>query len=543
MSVNIKKAGSWLSLTVMTFVLSVRTDSYITPFNMIAGVAIASCIWGWLVFSDKICVSYKVENRKTTIIAIISIIGTIIWLWNDIEFFLLKYNNYIQAVFIDRFGGVNRISCVRVIACILFALSFYGAFLMINQMVSVCVSGIRYFAETSDKIEMFYLILWTLFCGGFLIVVYTGSIAFYSGGVYNILYTYDSSIVYNDNVFMLIGPFENDIRQSLFGFFSLPISLPANFLSIVFPFKYSYAYFLQLFQDILIGAGIVLISRMLKFDGNRKIAGIVFFSVMCETVLFSLLIEQYVILVFWLIVSIYCIVNKIGDRELCAVAAVGTSPTNSLMLIWEYKNRESFKSFFMYAIRSFFKYIGFLICLGQLGLVLNFYNNIMFLMGDAAGGIGYLDRLKQYIYFVRSCFIGPASTITTWDAWSEGPVIRMNVVGGYSKVGILILIIIIISWLASNKDIFANICFSWIIFSFLFMVGIGYCAASNDMFLFVHLFGWAMGAFLLIGISKLLKGDKAFVIVVFSLSVIMLIYNVDYFKMLIEFAVTYYPLL
>lgn len=56
------------------------------------------------------------------------------------------------------------------------------------------------------------------------------------------------------------------------------------------------------------------------------------------------------------------------------------------------------------------------------------------------GGVGYLDRLKQYIYFVRSCFIGPASTITTWDAWSEGPVLRMNVVEGYSKVGIFIFV-------------------------------------------------------------------------------------------------------
>lgn len=540
MAVNFKKVGTWLSLTAMTFVLSVRADSYITPFNMIAGVAIASCIWGWLVFSNKICISRRIENRKTTIIVALSVMGTAIWLWNDINFFLVKYNSYIQALFIDGFG-INRIFCMRIIAFILFVLSFYGTFLIINQMILVSVLGIRYFVDTGDKIEKFYLIFWTLFCGIFLIVVYTGSTVFYSGGLYNILYTYDSNTIYNNNVFMLIGQRENDIRQSLFAFFSLPVSLPANFLSIIFPFKYSYAYFLQLFQDFLIGVGIVLVIRMLKLDGKRKIAGTVFFSVMCETLLFALLIEQYVILVFWLIVSIYCIVNKIGDRELCAVAAVGTAPTNSLMLIWECKNRESFKSFFMYAIRSFFKYIGFLICLGQLGLMLNFYNNILLLVGSAGGG-GYLDRLKQYIYFVRSCFIGPASMITTWDAWSGGPVLRMNTVEGYSKVGILVLIIIMASWLISNKDIFVNICFSWIICSFLLMVCIGYCAGSNDMFLFVHYFGWAMGALLLIGISKLLKDDKAFAIVVYSLSAIMFIYNGNYFKILMEFAMTYYPL-
>lgn len=74
------------------------------------------------------------------------------------------------------------------------------------------------------------------------------------------------------------------------------------------------------------------------------------------------------------------------------------------------------------------------------------------------------------------------------------------------------------------------------------MAVIGYCAASNDMFLFVHYFGWAMGALLLIGISKLLKGDKAFVIAIYSLSAVMFIYNGNYFKMLTEFAMTYYPL-
>lgn len=541
MSLKIKKVLSLFSLTATTFVLSARVDSYITPFNICIGVIIASCIWGYLIFFSKSYILYEIEKDNKIAITVLSVIGTIIWLWNDINFFLMMNDKYIQIVFVDKLG-MSRVCGVRTAALILFLSSFYGTFLILCKMVSVCLSGVRYFVKTSDKIEIYYLITWTLVCGFFLMIVYTCSTAFYSGGIYNIIYTFDSNTIYNANSFMLIGQSENDIRQSLFAFFSLPISLPAYFLSIILPFKFSYAFFLQLFQDILIGSGIVLISRMLKLESRRKIAGFFFFSTMCETLLFTLLIEQYAILVFWLIVSVYCIANKIGDRELCAIAAVGTAPTSSIVLIWEYKNKGSFRAFFMYAIGSFFKFIIFLICLGQLGLVLNFFKNINSLM-SYAGEINFLDKLKQYLYFVRSCFLGPASSITIWDAWDGGAVFRMNVVEGYNRVGILILVIILLSWLFLNKDIFINICFTWVGFSVLLMVGLGYCAASNDMFLFVHYFGWAMGSLLLIGISKLFKNDRDFEIIVYGISILMFIYNCSYFKMLIEFATIYYPLL
>ena len=148
-----------------------------------------------------------------------------------------------------------------------------------------------------------YLLVWILVSMLLLVWVYRKSTAFYAGGLHNILYTFDSSVLYKRNVYMLIGQTENDIRQSLFAIASLPISIPARMLSRIMPFEYSYAFFLQLLQDVLLGIGNIIIVKMMKVSSNRKPAVLMFLSVMCETVLFSLLMEQYIILVFCLIIT------------------------------------------------------------------------------------------------------------------------------------------------------------------------------------------------------------------------------------------------
>jgi len=524
------KIWLWISLTVLTFILSVRVDSRISLVSLTIGVGLAACIWGWMIFHKK----YAFSVGEKDIFTVMALIGSIIWLRCDLEFFLSK-----SLVF--NIIHIDRILYVRIMALILFVVAFYGAFVLINSLVRTVADGIRYFIKTSDKIEIVYLILWSVLCAVVVFAVYSSTVVFYSPGKYNLLYTFDSNSIYNANSFMLIGQKENDIRQSLFGFFALPVSIPSYFLSIIFPFQYAYAYFVQVLQDVLIGVGFILIVRLIGLKKGRKIVALCSFSVMSSTWIFSLLIEQYIILVFWLIVSVYCISNKIGNREFCAVAAVGTAPTNALALIWEIKNQKSLKDFVVYGVRSFAKYIMVMICLGQTGLVLSSYNNVASLM-NYSGNIDLVNRLKQYLFFVRSCFIGPASTVTEWDAWEGGPVLRMNEVLGYSRVGIILLILIFACWLISNKGVYSNICLTWVVFSLVLMVGMGYCAATNDMFLFSYYFGWSFASLLLIGMDKIIKKKYVFESIVLTGILVMLIYNIPYLIRVLDFAITYYPL-
>ena len=342
---------------------------------MFGGVILASVIWGWLVFSTNVFDSFISKCERKNVLLIISIIAALIWLWNCICFFLGRYENALRTLLNSRIE-LCGIGSFRIIASFLFALSFYGTLFVLYSLTEKCFSAISYLLYTSDKIERVYFTGWTILCGIVLIILYSWSTVYYSGGYINILYTFDSDSLFNRNTFMLIGQSENDIRQSLFAFFSLPVSLPAAFLSLLLPFKFSYAFFLQFLQDMLISIGIVLVVRLLKLEGRRKIAAIFMLSAMCSTVFFALIIEQYIILVFWMITGVYCISYEIGDRELCAVSIAGTAPASCLILLWEYKNSSSLKEFLVFSIRSFLKFICSLICLGQLGLIVNFSNNI-----------------------------------------------------------------------------------------------------------------------------------------------------------------------
>lgn len=527
----------WVSLIVLTLVLSARVDTYNNTALTLIGVCVAACVWGYLLDFKSDWFETCLDGRKKTIISVISAIETIIWLRYAVKFFLIRDKWLLNSV-VDIITE-NRVEYdSRVIGIILFVSAFYGAFLIVRIMVVLCYKGIVYFGKKADKVEKVYIMSYFVIFGGLMAWIYVHSTAFYSGGIYNILYTFDSNTLYNADSFILIGADENDIRQSLFAVFSLPISLPARFFSLLLPFRYSYALFLQLLQIVLLGIGNVLITRMMCVSKKRKIAVLLFISVMCESILFSLLLEQYIILVFVLIVTTYCIVNKKGNREVAAVGLVGTAPTSFVMLFWELKNRDSIIDFVKYGISSFIFFVGALICFGQFGLLMHFYDNTVELMRYAEH-VGLVNKMRQFLYFVRSCFIGPSSYSTTWQ---ELPVIRMSEITGTSIVGVLLVIAVFIAIFINRKDVFAKMCLTWVLFSVVLLVIIGFNAATNDYFLFVHYFGWAFASLLLMGLSKIVKRDAAFNALIYALSGIMVVYNSIYFAKLINFAIKNYAI-
>ncbi len=536
MSKYIKVSLKLLSLTMLTIILSARDDEYNSFTLIIVGALIAICIWGIALR----CISDWKETvlaRRRGEVFFISAIAAAIWLWNAIMFFLNINNDAIEKCW-KVIVGYEKIYDRRIVFFFLFLVAFYGAFVITRGIVCLCYRLIVYFVNICDRIDKVYFLVWILASMLLLVLVYRKSTAFYAGGLHNILYTFDSSVLYKRNVYMLIGQTENDIRQSLFAVASLPISIPARMLSRIMPFEYSYAFFLQLLQDVLLGIGNIIIVKMMKVSSNRKPAVLMFLSVMCETVLFSLLMEQYIILVFCLIITVYCIINRVGNREVCAVASVGTAPTNFLLLFWEAKNRASFVDFLLYGIKSFLIYVGVLTCFGQFGLVVHFYDNIMVLM-PYAKHVGLGERIRQYLYFIRSCFLGPASYT---EIWNDLSVVRMSKVVGYSWIGIAVAVLVLLAIYINRRDLYGKICASWFLFSIVLLVVIGFNSSTNDYFLFVHYFGWAFASLLLMGLSKTVKRDAAFNALMYALSGIMVVYNSIYFAKLINFAIKNYAI-
>lgn len=517
-----------VSLTVLTFVLSARIGSSITIRRMFVGVILAFCIWAYLVilegFLDELFCNCELK--------MISFVLAIIWLRNNIHFFICN-SELSQYINID--SKKTKLLIAGLLIC-----SLYGAYILMYKLFNTISFCMKIFLDKSSHIERKYCIIWIFICIVGISLVYMSTNAFYNPGNYNILYTFDSEGIYSGNSYMIVGGQENDIRQSLFGFFSLPISLPAAFFAMLLPFKYSYAVFVQILQAILIGVGIILISRMMDISEKRKVGILVFLSSICSTILFVFVMEQYIILVFYLIVTIYCIVNKTGDRELCAIAAVGTAPTNALVLFWELRNRESFKSFFEFGFKAFVKYLAFLICLGQTGFILSIYDNIKFLTGYSGNSVAIANRIQQFIFFVRSCFLWPASSFSFSDSWTKGPFLKMDVVSQYSIVGIILLIIAVCGVIFFSNNLFYKICVTWIVFSFVLLVVMGYCAATNDMLLFAHYFGWAYAVLIINVYNKLIVNDNIFNILIMGVSLFLVLFNLGRLNVIMPVLIKYY---
>ena len=143
---------------------------------------------------------------------------------------------------------------------------------------------------------------------------------------YDVIYTSDTGTLTEDNAYININHKENDIRQPLFGVFSLPFAIPAKITSeFLFFLPNAYEICLTLMQFFLTTITTILIARMLKLEEKDKPYLYTLFSCSFTYILFNLVLEQYVIALFYLILALYVhFEKKIKDINYFYVPANGT---------------------------------------------------------------------------------------------------------------------------------------------------------------------------------------------------------------------------
>lgn len=148
----------------------------------------------------------------------------------------------------------------------------------------------------------------------------------------------------------------------------------------------------------------------------------------------------------------------------------------------------------------------------------------------------FIDRLNQFLYFVRSIFIAPSGQIT-------GKIIkyyRLINISSTSLTGIIILLTCILSFILNKKNKFAKISFLWIIFSFIILCIIGWGTKENGLILYSLYFSWAYVSLIYLLINKLIKNTKLKNTIFIILILIMLYYNTYEFTKIILFCLKYY---
>jgi len=351
---------------------------------------------------------------------------------------------------------------------------------------------------------------------------------------YDVIYTTDSGDLMYDDAYFNVSYEESDIRQPLFGVFSLPFAVLAKMFShfiFLVPKDYSYEVALTIIQFILTTISTIMLARLLKIEEKDKKFIYLLFSLSYPYLLFNIVIEQYVIGLFYLILTFYLFYQYDGINY-AYIGATGTIITSGILLpiITKFKN---LKQYLTDIFKCFIAFISVFIISGQFPQILLFKDKLISLLNGFAVGKTFNEKLFQFFNFVKSIFFSAKGEIVSYSY-------QLSIVENLSVIGIILFAIIIISAIMNRKEKMARISFLWVCFSIIILLIIGWGTIENGLILYSLYFAWAYLILFYLFFRKIFKNRKIFITTLTSIIIIMTVFNFRELYNILEFAISYY---
>ncbi len=416
--------------------------------------------------------------------------------------------------------------------------------LIIYKFIDFIIPKIKQFILSLSRIERVYLLVIILIAIITSIIITSNTSVFTfpvlgkSNEYCDVIYTADSGMLLKGNGYVNASFMENDIRQPLFGIFALPFSLPALLISNmlkIFSISSGYYIILMIIQFILLAITTIMFSRMLEINECDKKYFYLLFSVSFPYLLFSMLLEQYAIALFYLILVIYNYYNNKDKTNYAYIGAVGTLTTSGILfpLISNIKN---IKNYLISVLKSFIAFMSVLIIGGQFPQVINAPNTFTHLIGDFTTKVTLTDKLYQFTHFIKGIFIANPGIIK-FPGFPSYQLISFNSV---SIIGIIMIVICIISFILNRNKFIARISIFWIIFSILILFIIGWGTSENGLVLYSLYFTFAYLILYFLFIKKIFKSKVLFRSIIIVSSIVMFIFNIKEIINIILFGLKYY---
>ena len=144
-----------------------------------------------------------------------------------------------------------------------------------------------------------------------------------------------------------------------------------------------------------------------------------------------------------------------------------------------------------------------------------------FLIGFSGTKLSFIEKFEQYTHFIVNCFVS-INGVPGVDAWQLKAISSINI------LGIVMLILVTISFILNRKDKLSRISYYWTIFSFVLLCIVGWGTKENGLVLYSLYFSWALVVLmynLLKYIFDKLKISKYFKYCIICIAILMLIYN------------------
>lgn len=532
-----------LSGTAMTALLTQR-GSFLF---MGIGIFCAFCAMFCLTFFFRLLERVLTECtwQKITAAAIFSILADIVFA----KGFFLRYSQAIEGL-ASAFLPFSWRSAGSVCLCIVAALAALPAvFLFCYAFLSRFIPFAAQWIYKMDKIEKQYLFVsGTIFVLS-TVVIFSLTNAFY-GAVdmdgtfcgFDVIYTSDSGNQLQDDVYLNINAYENDLRQPLFGLFAMPFALAGKTVaSLLFFLPNAYPIVLNSIQVLLLLLSFIAFSRILGLSGPAKGFFLSIITVLYPTLLFSLNMEQYIFAVFWLALFLESCLLRGGSQKYFYIAATGSMLTSGVLfplLSLRCKNLSVRMKCFAGA---FVRFLVTVTIFGQLPLFLGAIKSIRSFMRFTGVELGLYDRFLQFLNFAASCFIQPAAEVNkTLFRYASYQLVQVDAV---SILGAAVLCLAAAGFVLNRKLLFAKVCFGWVSFSFLLLCIVGWGTGENGLVLYTLYFFWAYYALCFLLAEKVLAKWKKLRYILYSVLFVGIgavnligVYN------LIQFAMLYYPM-
>ncbi len=472
-----------------------------------------------------------------TIVAIPSIVILLYWFYNKVSYYFKKYIHSLDKI--EKYYLITSVILLTI--SIIFLYNITSVFHFNKLKPEYYDYTIEYNSgKAIEDIDRYYYIAQTQ----------------YNTRNYNVLYSSDTQWLLNTDVFSSISEKENDIRQPLFGLFSIPFSIIPKAIATLFSNnEILYSILLAIIQGSLALIGFTLIGRLMKLDGISKVIFLIFLTISFPTLLFLLNIEQYVFAVFYMIVFIYMCINKMKDKDFAYIMATGSMLTSGVMfpLLCEKNNiKKSIQNISF----TFLKCLAIFIVSARILLVLpEGINSQINTISTFSKNENINFPIAKYTIFLEETILFSDfniihSNLETKVFKLDGEIAKLTATkpqiidsntNNISIIGIIFFAIALLGFILNRHDKYSQISFIWLLFSLILFVVLGWGKTENDLVLYIYYFSWAIISLIYKFIDKIF--NKHIKLKIFTCSIFlfpMLIINLDGMIRIIQFGIQYY---
>ena len=308
---------------------------------------------------------------------------------------------------------------------------------------------------------------------------------------YDILYTSDSHILVENNTYLILAYEENDLRQPLFALFSAPFmgiaTLISNTLSLSATGNAIVMNWVQLAVLVL---SMVLLSDILDLTGRKRITFLLLSSVTYPFLLFSLMMEQYIFSLFYVILALY--LSTRGKTARIAVWGAGGTLLTSLALLpttCKCHPLKQFSRWFSELLNHAVEFVFLMLAFCRQDIILDAAYSLEKLSSFSSNTLTWAQRIFRYTQFIRGCILVPpseslcnASGILSW---------QLIAADAPDWIGVGILVLCLISVLLNRRKASTRLAAAWAGFSVVILLLLGWGAPENGQILYALYFGWA----------------------------------------------------